>query len=176
MLQTVLDSGAKFVVVQGLPPVGCCPLAKLLTPQFAKDEMGCSAVINRAVMAHNKLLQKTLEEFRKKHGSDVIIAYADYFNAFKTIMGNLAGFGFSDGSQACCGAGGGYLNFNLHNICGMAGTNTYRNPAGHVHWDGLHLTEAMHQQITHLLLHKGFSKPSFADLLLRCRVVGLRLP
>ncbi|XP_022775853.1 GDSL esterase/lipase At3g48460-like, partial [Durio zibethinus] len=166
---TVLDSGAKFVVVQGLPPVGCCPLAKFLIPQFAKDEMGCSAVLNRAVMAHNQLLQKTLEEFQRKHGSDVTIAYADYYNAFKTIMGNLAGFGFSDGSQACCGVGGGLLNFNLHNLCGMPGTTACNNPAGLVHWDGLHLTEAMHRQITRLLLHKGFCKPSFAHIISRYR-------
>ena len=58
----MLDSGAKFVVVQGLPPVGCWPLAKLLTPQFAKDEMGCSAIINRAVIASSRRHWKNFEE------------------------------------------------------------------------------------------------------------------
>ncbi|XVF02641.1 hypothetical protein REPUB_Repub04eG0192000 [Reevesia pubescens] len=163
LLTTVLDSGAKFVVVQGLPPIGCWPLAKFLTPNFLKDEMGCSAVINKAVIAHNDLLVKTLEEFRRKH-PDCIIAYADYFNAYKTIVGNLSGFGFSEGSQACCGIGGGLLNFNLNNLCGMPGTGTCINPDDHIHWDGVHLTEAMHRHITHLFLHKGFCKPSFADI------------
>ncbi|KAK8529334.1 hypothetical protein V6N13_102263 [Hibiscus sabdariffa] len=169
ILTTVLDSGGKFFVVQGLPPVGCFPLAKLLTPQSEKDEMGCSLVINRAVMAHNKLLQKTLEDYRIKHGAEITISYADYFNAYKTIMGNLAGFGFSDGSQACCGVGGGLLNFNLHNLCGMAGTTVCTNPADHVQWDGLHLTEAMHKEITQLFLHEGFCKPSFYDIISRRR-------
>ncbi|KAB2090744.1 hypothetical protein ES319_A03G142700v1 [Gossypium barbadense] len=172
ILTTLLDSGGKFVVVQGLPPVGCCPLSKLLTPQSEKDEMGCSLVINRAVMAHNELLQKTLEDFRVRHGTEVTISYADYFNAYKAIMGNLAGFGFSDGSEACCGVGGGLLNFNLHNLCGMAGTTACEKPSNHVHWDGLHLTEAMHKQITRLFLHGGYCKPSFDDIISRQRNSG----
>ncbi|XP_039006856.1 GDSL esterase/lipase At3g48460-like [Hibiscus syriacus] len=162
ILTTVLDSGAKFIVVQGLPPVGCWPLAKLLAPHFAKDEMGCSEVINKAAMAHNDLLQKTLDEFQKIH-SESIIAYADYYNAFKTIMGNLSRFGFSDGVDTCCGVGGG-LNFNLDILCGMPGTNTCSNPDSYIHWDGLHLTEAMHKQISLLFLHDGFCKPPFSEL------------
>ncbi|XVF85130.1 hypothetical protein PTKIN_Ptkin17bG0093500 [Pterospermum kingtungense] len=161
---TVLDSGAKFVVVQGLPPVGCWPLAKLFTPQFAKDELGCSALINAAV-----LLQKTLDEFRRKYGPDRTIVYADYFNAYKTIMADLAGYGFSDADNARCGAVGGFLNFNLHILCGMLGTSTCSNPEAHVQWDGFHLTEAMHKQITHLFLYKGFCKASFAEVVRKHR-------
>ncbi|MBA0793067.1 hypothetical protein Gohar_017500, partial [Gossypium harknessii] len=165
ILTTVLDSGARFIVVQGLPPLGCWPLAKLLTPHFAKDEMGCSAVINKAITAHNDLLQKTLEEFRRNY-PNATIAYADYFNAFKTVMGNLTEFGFSDGSGACCGVGGG-LNFNLNNLCGMDGTNTCSNPNAYIYWDGLHLTEAMNKQIARLFLLEGFCQPSFVDLIKR---------
>ncbi|OMO60351.1 Lipase, GDSL [Corchorus capsularis] len=163
ILTTVLDSGAKNIVVQGLPPLGCIPVAKFFTPQFLKDEMGCSAIVNKAVTIHNDLLQTTLDQFRKRYpGSN--IAYADYFNAYKTIVLNLGAYGFQDDSTACCGFGGGLLNFNLNILCGMAGTRPCSNPASHIHWDGIHLTEAMHKQITNLFLTKGFIKPSFDSM------------
>ncbi|KAE8719591.1 hypothetical protein F3Y22_tig00109937pilonHSYRG00023 [Hibiscus syriacus] len=164
-MQTVLDSGGKFFMVEGMPPVGCCPLAKLLTPQSEKDEMGSSLSINRAVMAHNELLQKTLDDYRIKHGAEVTISYTDYFKAYKTITRNLSGFWFSDGSRACCGVGGGILNCNLHNLCGMAGTTVCGIPDNHVQWDGFHLKVAMHKEITRLFLHEGFCKPSFYDII-----------
>lgn len=172
VLQTVLDGGAKFVVVQGLPPVGCWPLAKFFAPIFARDEMGCSAIVNHAVKNHNKLLQQTLEQFRMKYGPEVTIVYADYFNAYKTITSNLQFYGFTDKDQACCGTIGGFLNFNLHILCGMPGTGTCNDPASHVHWDGFHLTEAMHGQIIRLFLTEGFCNPSFEEVIKRHRYLN----
>ncbi|XVF18216.1 hypothetical protein REPUB_Repub11eG0002400 [Reevesia pubescens] len=172
LLVTLLDRGAKYIVVQGLPPLGCYPCAKL-TPNFVKDDMGCVASLNKAIIAHNDLLQKILEGFRRKQSGNCMILYADYFNAYMTITSNLAKFGFDDALKACCGAGNGPLNFDLKSFCGMKGTSACKNPGGHIHWDGIHLTEAMHRQISDLFLHKGFCKPSFTELVKTKRGKGL---
>ncbi|KAJ6760844.1 LIPASE/HYDROLASE FAMILY PROTEIN putative EXPRESSED-RELATED [Salix purpurea] len=39
-LQTLLKKGVKNVVVQGLPPTGCLPLAMSLAPEDDRDELG----------------------------------------------------------------------------------------------------------------------------------------
>ncbi|XWS16768.1 hypothetical protein CRYUN_Cryun33cG0007500 [Craigia yunnanensis] len=164
LLTTLLDRGAKYIVVQGLPPLGCYPFAKS-SPNFVKDDMGCAADINRAVIAHNDLLQTILERFRRKQSGNCMILYADYFNAYKTITVNLGKFGFEDVLKACCGAGNGPFNFNIESLCGMLGTSACKNPDSHIHWDGIHLTEAMHRKISDLFLHKDFCKPSFSQLI-----------
>lgn len=54
-----MQSGAKYIVVQGLPPLGCLPLHISLCPlKAALDHMGCAAAVNAAVMLHNQILQK----------------------------------------------------------------------------------------------------------------------
>ncbi|XVE63206.1 hypothetical protein DITRI_Ditri07aG0001000 [Diplodiscus trichospermus] len=164
LLKTLLDRGAKYIVVQGLPPLGCYPFAKL-HPNFVKDDMGCVADINAAVIAHNNLLQTILEESQKKQGGNCMILYADYFNAYKEITANLGKYGFEDAEKACCGVGNGPLNFNIDNLCGMVGTSACNNRASYINWDGIHLTEAMHRQISDLFLHKDFCKPSFTKLI-----------
>jgi hypothetical protein len=39
-LQTLLKKGVKNIVVQGLPPTGCLPLAMALAPVDDRDDLG----------------------------------------------------------------------------------------------------------------------------------------
>ncbi|CAK9172380.1 unnamed protein product [Ilex paraguariensis] len=164
LLETLLGGGAKYIVVQGLPPVGCLPIAISLCPLHKLDRMGCSVPVNAAIMFHNQILQKKLQKLQKQYPHCSII-YADYWNAFLTILTNLKKFGFDEPLKACCGAGGGNLNFNMETICGSPGTSTCTDPSKHISWDGIHLTEAMNKQLTDLLLNQGFCQPSFSDLI-----------
>ncbi|KAK2636635.1 hypothetical protein Ddye_031427 [Dipteronia dyeriana] len=163
-LQTLTQRGAKYIVVQGLPPVGCCPLELYLTKSTDRDQMGCASVINGIIMAHNELLQRMLLNFQKKN-SHCTVVYADYWNAYKTILSNHKKFNFEQPFTACCGTGGGALNFNSESICGTSGTTACKDPSRYISWDGVHFTEAMHRTIADLFLNQGFCKPSFDTLI-----------
>ncbi|TYI16742.1 hypothetical protein ES332_A08G274800v1 [Gossypium tomentosum] len=165
LLATLLDSGAKYIVVEGLPPLGCYPFAKSAR-HFVKDDMNCNAKINRVTKAHNHYLQDMLEGFRRRKGANVSISYADYFDAYKVITGNLNKFGFEDAFKACCGHHRNkILNFSFKILCGMSGAETCRDPDSYIHWDGIHLTEAMYRQLSEFFLHGNFCKPSFIHLI-----------
>ncbi|KAM7269743.1 hypothetical protein ACFE04_025240 [Oxalis oulophora] len=164
MLKTVLDRGAKFIVVQGLPPLGCCPLQMLLAPSTTHDPMGCSASANAMIQAHNELLQKELEGLRKEYSSSTIV-YADYWAAFHHVIDNYKQFNFEEPFKACCGTGGGPLNFKLNTLCGALGTTTCKSPDSYINWDGVHFTEAMNGVVADLFINKGFCKPSFEDII-----------
>ncbi|KAK2636659.1 hypothetical protein Ddye_031451 [Dipteronia dyeriana] len=163
-LQTLAGKGAKYIVVQGLPPVGCCPLELFLSNSSDRDQMGCSSAINRIIMAHNELLQNMLADFQKTN-SQCTVVYADYWNAFKTILANYKEFNFDEPFKACCGAGGGALNFKVKSTCGTYGTSSCKDPSRYISWDGIRFTEAMHRKIADLFLNQGFCKPSFDQLI-----------
>ncbi|XP_009614380.2 GDSL esterase/lipase At3g48460-like [Nicotiana tomentosiformis] len=164
LIETLLGSGAKYIVVQGLPPIGCLPLHISLCPlKAALDHMGCAAAVNTAVMVHNQILQRRLERFRRLYPNCHIL-YADYWNAYLTILMNLKKYQFEEAFKPCCGATGGPLNFNLHSLCGSPGTVSCNNPSKFISWDGIHLTEAMNQKVTDLFLNQGFCQPSFSEL------------
>ncbi|KAG8641681.1 hypothetical protein MANES_12G018101v8, partial [Manihot esculenta] len=170
ILKDLLDKGAKYVVVQGLPPAGCCPLQMLLNPPRERDSMGCSSGLNALIQAHNEVLEQRLVEFREQYQGTVII-YADTWKAYKTIMLNHKKFHFEEPFKACCGAGGGPLNFDLHSLCGSSGTSVCKNPQNFISWDGIHFTEAMHKRLFDMFVHQGFCSPSF-DVLIQAKMKG----
>ncbi|GER25370.1 GDSL esterase/lipase [Striga asiatica] len=163
ILTTIISSGAKYIVVQGLPPVGCFPCFMSSGPKHGLDKMGCLSAINAGVSAHNEILQLALERFRKMHPHCTIV-YADYWNAYLTIANNLTKYGMEEPFKACCGCGEGQFNFDKNNICGSPGTSVCKDPHKYVSWDGIRLTEAMHKHLANLFLHQGFCQPSFDEL------------
>ncbi|KDP42125.1 hypothetical protein JCGZ_01913 [Jatropha curcas] len=167
-LQSLLDKGAKYIIVQGLPPVGCCPLQMLLNKAKGHDELGCSAAVNSMIMSHNELLQKSLEEYREGN-KDCVIIFADTWKAYMEILKDHKKFNFEEPFKACCGVGGGELNFCLKNLCGSAGSTTCKDPEKYISWDGIHFTEAMNKHLAKLLFHeKGYCSPEF-DVLIEAR-------
>ncbi|KAF3624650.1 putative sporulation-specific protein 15-like [Capsicum annuum] len=167
LIEAALGSGAKYIVVQGLPPIGCLPLHISLCPvKAALDHMGCAAAVNTAVMIHNQILQRRLERFRKLYPNCQIL-YADFWNAYLTIKMNHKKYQFEEDFKPCCGAAGGPLNFNLNSLCGSPGTVKCNDPSKYISWDGIHLTEAMNRKVTDLFLNQGFCQPSFSELVKR---------
>ncbi|KAK7861526.1 gdsl esterase/lipase [Quercus suber] len=160
----LLDKGAKFLVVQGLPPIGCLPLQLATCPSNDRDQNGCSASANLVIKGHNNLLQKRLDEIRMQH-KDSMILFIDYYNAFTTILKKHSQYQFEEPFKACCGAGGGPFNYQPNLLCGAFGTSTCKNSSTHINFDGVHLTENMHQHLSDLFFNQGFCTPSFADLI-----------
>ncbi|KAF5741129.1 anther-specific proline-rich protein APG-like [Tripterygium wilfordii] len=165
LVKTLIERGAKYLVVQGLPPAGCCPLQLALSKFHDRDGMGCASLANGLIKAHNKLLQKKLEILRKLF-PHCVISYVDYSSAYKNVLSNHKQYNFQEPFKACCGAGGGPLNFDLHRLCGSVGTSTCKHPNQFINWDGVHLTEAMHKVLSDLFFHKpGFCQPPFLQLI-----------
>lgn len=154
-------------MVQGLPPLGCCPLEMFLSKAFDRDQMGCASTCNALVQSHNDNLQKMILEWQKQY-PNCVIAYADFWLAFETILTHYKDYEFDEPFKACCGAGG-PLNFNMHSLCGSIGTSTCTDPSRRMHWDGIHLTEAMYKHIADLFLNQGYCKPSFQELVKKKR-------
>ncbi|XP_041016187.1 GDSL esterase/lipase At3g48460-like [Juglans microcarpa x Juglans regia] len=166
LLRVILDKGARFIVVQGLPPAGCLPLHLSFCPLKDRDQYGCSNIANSLIMAHNELLQAKLEELRRKY-SNAMIIYADYWKAYQTILTNYKSYQFEQPFDVCCGAGGGPFNFELNSLCGSAGTSTCKDANKYINWDGIHLTEAMYKHVSDLFFHKDHCRPSFAELIMK---------
>ncbi|XP_052174437.1 GDSL esterase/lipase At3g48460-like [Diospyros lotus] len=170
-LQALLTKGAKYVVVQGLPTTGCLPLSLTLTPADDRDALGCAATVNRQSFRHNLLLQSTIHQLRTQFPHSVIL-YADYWNAYRTIMKNAAAYGFQEPIKACCGSGGGPYNFDIFGACGSPLSSSCPDPSKYINWDGVHLTEAMYKAVSELFINGTFSHPPFKYLLSRKASAG----
>lgn len=170
-----MSRGAKYIVVQGLPPIGCLTIALYLIPH-ERDELGCVGRLNTQSYNHNAILRNQLIQFQKEF-PDSLIVYADYWNSYVSVLRHSlpsnnnnnngyggGGGGFKEPFKTCCGFLGGPYNFNILHTCGSVFTNSYQNPSEFINWDGIHLTEAMHEVLANSYIHGSFSYPPFQDL------------
>ncbi|VFQ76011.1 unnamed protein product [Cuscuta campestris] len=171
LLRVVLEAGAKYIVVQGLPPVGCLPVAIAPCPFFLRDHMGCSAVVNTAIDIHNRLLIKTIESFRRQYPGSTIV-YADYWKAFMEIFTNSHKYKFEERTKVCCGAGGGDLNFDPKALCGSAASSACKSPWKYISWDGIHFTDAMNEKLADLFFKGDYCDPPFSELVSKRKSSG----
>ncbi|XP_024989776.1 GDSL esterase/lipase At3g48460-like [Cynara cardunculus var. scolymus] len=173
ILRTLIRAGAKNIVVQGLPPVGCLPIDASICPLRQLDKIGCSTIINGGIIIHNDILKHKLNLYRKLF-PDTNIIYADYWNAYYAIVDNPQKYQFQEVHKTCCGAASGKsgnLNFNLQSLCGSSGTSVCNDPSKYINWDGIHTTEAMNLQVTDLLLNQGYCQPSFEQVVKKTTIV-----
>ncbi|KAH6798719.1 hypothetical protein C2S51_035203 [Perilla frutescens var. frutescens] len=168
LLKALLDNGAKNVVVQGLPPVGCFPAYMSSNSQQKLDYMGCVATANKGVMDHNQILQHKLKTFRKLYPKCSIL-YADYWNAYLTILMNPKRHHIEETFKPCCSHEGKFT-FDLPSLSGSINTSICKDPQNFISWDGIHLTEAMNKNLADLFLNQGFCRPSFSELVRSKRI------
>lgn len=170
-IQTLLKRGAKYVAVQGFPPTGCLPLSLFLFPESEKDDIGCVKSVNDQSYTHNLALQAKLQILRKQF-PQTIITYADYWDAYRTVMKNPKNYGFAEAFKVCCGSGDPPYNFNAFATCGTNLTTVCPKPSQYINWDGIHLTEAMYKVVSDMFLNGTFSHPPFSYLLTKRRETG----
>ncbi|XP_065873852.1 GDSL esterase/lipase At3g48460 [Euphorbia lathyris] len=163
-LQELLKKGVKSIVVQGLPPTGCLPLAMTLAPEDDRDDMGCVKSVNNQTMVHNIVYKAKLEDLKREF-PNATITYLDFWNAYSTVVKNPRGYGFKEPFKACCGSGDPPYNFAVFNVCGMPSAKACRNPSQYINWDGVHLTEGMYKVLTNMFLNGTYSQPPFDSLL-----------
>ncbi|XP_018814759.1 GDSL esterase/lipase At3g48460 [Juglans regia] len=170
-LQSLLKMGAKYVVVQGLPLTGCLPLAMSLAPEDDRDDIGCVKSVNNQSNTHNAVLQAKLQGLRTQF-PQAVIAFTDYWNAYRTVMKNPTKFGFTEKFKACCGTGTGPYNFDVFRTCGTPSATVCKSPSQYINWDGVHLTEAMYKVVSNMFLNGTLTHPPFSYLLDRKNSVG----
>ncbi|CAD6207623.1 unnamed protein product [Miscanthus lutarioriparius] len=164
-VEGLLQRGAKYVIVQGLPLTGCLPLAMTLARADDRDAVGCAASSNRQSYVHNRRLLAGLRELRRRHPG-AVVAYADYYAAHLAVMRAPARYGFAEPFRTCCGSGGGAYNFDLFATCGSPQVTTAcARPAEYVNWDGVHMTEAMYKVVAGMFFRDAYCRPAFKDLL-----------
>lgn len=168
----MLNKGAKYVVVQGLPTTGCLTLSMYLSGDDDRDDIGCLGSANRQSYSHNANYQAKLEDFRKQF-PEAVIVYADYWNAYHTIMKNPSKYGFKELYKVCCGTGGGDLNFDIFGPCGSPVSSMCTVPSQYINWDGVHLTEGMYKVVSDMFLNGTFTRPPFDYLLKKKMQAGI---
>lgn len=162
----LIEMGAQTLVVPGNLPIGCSS-AYLTVCGSEKEEYdnttGCLIRLNKFAEYHNKLLQTKLNQIRELH-PDVVIIYADFYNAALQIYRSPDKFGFINGGlKACCG-GGGPFNYISSAECGCPNTIVCDQPDTYVSWDGIHLTEAAYRLISKSLFQGPYTTPQFNSL------------
>ncbi|KAJ0862977.1 putative carboxylesterase [Helianthus annuus] len=164
LVRTLIRNGAKNIVVQGLPPLGCLPLDISITPLSLRDRSGCSQIVNAAVVIHNQILQAKLELYRKLF-PDVTIIYADSWKAFYAIRNNPQKYKIQEVNKTCCGFKQDDMNFNLQSLCGASGTSICDDPSKYISWDGIHPTESMNYHMTDQYINHQCCNPPFQELM-----------
>ncbi|KAJ0899968.1 putative carboxylesterase [Helianthus annuus] len=166
LVRTLIQTGAKHIVVQGLPPIGCLPVDVSVTPLNGRDKSGCSPVVNGAVMIHNQLLQAKLDSYRKSY-PDVTLIYADSWKAYYTIVNDPQKYQILETQKTCCGTTlkPEDMNFNILSLCGSAGATICGDPSQYISWDGIHPTESMNSHMTDQFINHGCCHPPFEELM-----------
>lgn len=134
-----------------------------IAPITDRDDIGCVKSPSNQTYVHNVALQAALQSLRRQFPQAVII-YADYWNAYRTVVKNPSKYGFKERFKACCGAGEPY-NFDMFNVCGMSSVSSCKNPSEYINWDGVHLTEAMYKVVHDMFIRGEFTNPPFSKLL-----------
>ncbi|KAL5544005.1 hypothetical protein UlMin_007789 [Ulmus minor] len=162
-LTSLLKKGAKYVVVQGIPMAGCLPLSMALAPEGDRDNIGCVKSINDEISSHNQALLQVIQNLRTQFPK-AVISYADYWNAYRTVMQNPRQYGITEPFKACCGNGEPY-NFDVFQTCGTPAATVCSNPSQYINWDGVHLTEGMYNVVSNMFLKGNLVQPPFSSLL-----------
>ncbi|KAL6606687.1 hypothetical protein ACP70R_042340 [Stipagrostis hirtigluma subsp. patula] len=161
-IEKLIAMGATDIVVPGVLPIGCFPIYLTIygTNNSADyDSLGCLKKFNDLSTNHNNQLQTQIAALQAKY-KKARIMYADFYAGVYDMVKNPANYGFSTAFETCCGSGGGKYNYQNSARCGMAGAAACANPAAHLSWDGIHLTEAAYKQVTDGWLNGPYCRPA----------------
>uniref|UniRef100_A0A803MJB1 Uncharacterized protein n=1 Tax=Chenopodium quinoa TaxID=63459 RepID=A0A803MJB1_CHEQI len=144
-VKEVINLGGTKVVIPGNFAIGCMPIylsAFETNDPNMYDELQCLKGLNGFATYQNVRLQEAIKDLQTQYPI-VAIVYADYFNALKGLLQNVASNGFAKGEvqKTCCGIGDNKYNFNMTRMCGNNGVPVCHDPSKLVSWDGVHMTQ-----------------------------------
>ncbi|BAZ13669.1 GDSL family lipase [Calothrix sp. NIES-4071] len=120
-IESLLNAGAKKILVVDLPDLGNLPATK---------NNGSSQSLSAVTKAHNQGLAKSLSQLRQKFDSKSEIIELNVSELYRDAISNPSKYGFTNVTSACLYQGA-----------------TCNNPDQYLFWDGIHPTTAAHQII-----------------------------
>ncbi|KAL2242536.1 GDSL esterase/lipase At5g03980-like [Sesamum indicum] len=154
-IKELIQLGVSQVVVPGNFPLGCFPTFLSVARKnrsTAYDDFGCVESLNDLTSYENDELQRALDSLRMEFPNTVIL-YADYYNAFLSLLRQATTFGFDTEKllTPCCGDDGVY-DLTLPTFCGGVGVPVCSNPNVRIHWDGIHLTQEAYRRMSEIII------------------------
>ncbi|CAI9094494.1 OLC1v1030243C1 [Oldenlandia corymbosa var. corymbosa] len=152
-VRAVIRFGATKVIVPGRFPIGCLPMSLNYhnpaedSPSFY-DSNQCLKGYNSWAAHHNEILKVAIEDLKREH-PDVTIVYADYYNAYLSLLTNAEKLGFENKFSASCRSGDRF-NFSFDKTCGKA--ESCSNPESYISWDGFTTTQQANKFMVDYLL------------------------
>nr|GMD48654.1 GDSL esterase/lipase At1g28590-like [Ipomoea batatas] len=153
-INDLIELGATTIMVPGILPDGC--IGSVLT-EFESDnkedydpDTGCLTWVNELSEYHNQHLQQRLNTIQH-HNPDIVIIYADFYNATMELYRHPEKYGFISTLVVCCGEGGKY-NLNKDVGCGDIQVKSCPEPWLYVDWDGNHMTDRANKIVSMALL------------------------
>lgn len=92
VLQEAIRLGGIRLVIPGAFPLGCLPLFLTSFQDRGLDEMGCVRFLNDLSVSLNQKIKTRLDSLRKEY-PNVLIHYADNYNAFLSVFRRSSSLG-----------------------------------------------------------------------------------
>ncbi|PWA59366.1 Lipase, GDSL [Artemisia annua] len=128
--------GARKFVFFTIGPLGCIP-GRVIIRGAPTDR--CMGRMNLMAKQYNEGLELFIKSIPTKYPGAIGV-YAVVYNTVQKFRANPKHYGFSDVSEACCGAGS--LNGELQ--CGLKGYKMCSNPNEYFFWDSFHPTQRVY--------------------------------
>uniref|UniRef100_A0A0E0L3M2 GDSL esterase/lipase n=1 Tax=Oryza punctata TaxID=4537 RepID=A0A0E0L3M2_ORYPU len=137
-LKSLYLTGARKMMVAGLPPLGCLPVQKSLR---GAGSGGCVTEQNEAAERYNAALQKALSKL-EADSPGAKIAYVDIYTPLKDMAENPKKYGFTQASLGCCGTG----MMEMGALCTSA-LPQCQSPSQYMFFDSVHPTQATYKAL-----------------------------
>ncbi|XP_057773042.1 acetylajmalan esterase-like [Salvia miltiorrhiza] len=149
-VRRVVSLGAKRVVVPGLYSVYQLPIFQMTF----SDKPDMYEWSDDLAIYHNVQLEQAIDKFNQEESPNAIVAFADYYTAYRSIA--YYSVGVIESIQACCGSGDEYFNLNLSKMCGAEGVSACAEPDRYISWDGMHLTQEAYRIMAKYVMYHMF--------------------
>ncbi|XP_030524033.1 GDSL esterase/lipase At1g33811-like [Rhodamnia argentea] len=155
-LTALYDLGAwKFGIVS-VPPIGCCPYARL--QNLKANRSGCFAELNNYARSFHSMISALLQNLSSQL-QGMVYSLGDAYTMTSTLMDDHLAVGIDNIEEACCGRG----TLNAEKPCFTNDIpNLCPNRSDHLFWDMFHLTEYVAQKAAITLFTGG---PTFVALM-----------
>ncbi|KAI3911344.1 hypothetical protein MKW98_010231 [Papaver atlanticum] len=144
-LTRLYEFGARKLVIQNVPPIGCLPFEREVNKRWNGDS--CVAPINDAAMMFNTELKSLVLELNSSLvGSQFL--YVDIYYIAWDLINNYQSYGFENNDSACCRGLGSYGGLGL---CRPT-SEVCSDRTKYIFWDLAHPSEAVNLLVANRLL------------------------
>ncbi|XP_042509636.1 GDSL esterase/lipase EXL3-like [Macadamia integrifolia] len=143
-LQELYNLGARRIVVQSIPPIGCLPTIRTTV---GGKERNCAKKYNQAALVYNSKLASLIDSLLKKLPESKIV-YVDIYKPLLDIIQDPNTFGFDEVKNGCCGTG----TFEVAVLCNPLVPVTCPDDSKNLFWDSFHPTENGYRVLSAMVL------------------------